>query len=297
MTLELRRLRYFAVLADELNFTRAAERLRIAQPALSQQIRLLEREVGTELIQRRRGGCVLTDVGQLVAAEGRDLSARLDAADERIRAAVLGRSGRLRLAYTRSARGGAVDALVAGFRARYPHVDVAPETGWHSLNVAGLLEGRLDLAFVRCPVEDPAVACRMMAPEELLLALPAGHPLARLRRVPRARLVGLPIVMWPRENAPGMYDRTVRQVWPDGGFNHARHEPDDEQLLRAVAGGGVVAVVPEGRARALVLPGVVLRHFTGPTPTVELALAYRPDAVPAAGLAMVALLDELEEDT
>jgi DNA-binding transcriptional LysR family regulator len=294
MALELRRLRYFVVLAEELNFTRAARRLHIAQPALSQQIRRLEREVGAELIQRRGSGCVLTEVGHLVAGEGRDLTARVDAADQRIRAAVLGQRGRIRLAYTRSARGGHVDALVARFRTRHPHVEVEAEMGWHARNVIGLLEGRLDVAFVRSPVEEPSITCRMMSPEELLLALPAGHPLARLRQVPRRRLVGEPVVMWPRENAPRMYERTVSQVWPEGGFDHARTEPDDEALLRAVAGGGVVAVVPAGRARDLSLPGVLLRHFTGPKPTVELALAYRPDAVPVAALAMVNLLDEFD---
>ncbi len=98
------------MLAEELNFTRAAARLHIAQPALSNQIQLLEREIGAELVLRRSGGCVLTAVGQLVESEGRDLIARVDAADIRIREAVQGQSGRIRLAYTRSARGGSVDA-------------------------------------------------------------------------------------------------------------------------------------------------------------------------------------------
>lgn len=297
MVLELRRLRYFVVLAEELNFTRAAARLRIAQPALSQQIQRLEREVGAELILRRGSGCVLTEVGQLVEAEGRDLIARVDAADTRIKAAGQGQSGRIRLAYTRSARGGNVDALVASYRARFPHVEVIAETGWTALNVAGLLEDRLDLAFVRPPIEEAGIVCRLMAAEELLLALPDRHPLTRFRRVPRQHLAGEPVVMWPRENGPGMYDRTVQQIWPDGGFNHARYEPDDEQLLRAVAGGGVIAVVPTGRAHALPMPGVRLRHFTGPTPTVDLALAYRPGHVPAPALGLLALMDEFNYAT
>jgi DNA-binding transcriptional LysR family regulator len=292
MVLELRRLRYFVVLAEELNFTRAAARLHIAQPALSQQIQRLEQEIGAELILRRGGGCVLTEIGRMVDAEARDLSARVDAAQVRIAAAVHGSSGRIRLAYTRSARGGAVDALVAAYRARFPHVEVAAETGWTALNVAGLLEGRLDVAFVRPPIEQPGIVCRLMAAEELLLALPERHPLTRYRRVPREHLIDEPVVMWPRENGPGMYDRTVEQVWPDGGFQHARYEPDDEQLLRAVAGGGVVAVVPAGRAQALRMPGVRLRHFAGTAPTVDLALAYRRGHVTAAALGLLALIDE-----
>jgi DNA-binding transcriptional LysR family regulator len=79
--------------------------------------------------------------------------------------------------------------------------------------------------------------------------------------------------MWPRANGPGMFDRIVAQVWP-GGVGFVRYEPDDEQLLRAVAAGGVVAAVPAGRALALRVRGVVLRRLTGPPPTVDTGLAW-----------------------
>ncbi|GAA3186594.1 LysR substrate-binding domain-containing protein [Dactylosporangium siamense] len=274
--MELRRLRYFAVLAEELHFTRAAARLRIAQPALSQQVKALEREVGARLVERGRGGCVLTPVGTVVAAEAAALLAQAAGAEQRIAAAVRGQGGRLRLAYTRSARGGVVDDLVERFRAAHPLVEVVPETGWTAPNVAGLLAGRYDAAFVRPPVDDEGIRWRLVGTEELLLALPTGHPLAARRRVPRELLRGEPAVMWPRDNGPGMYDRIVAQIWPGGGFALARHEPDDEQLLRAVAAGGVLAAVPEGRARALRMPGVLLRRFTGVPPTVDIGLAWAP---------------------
>ncbi|MEV1286201.1 LysR substrate-binding domain-containing protein [Micromonospora sp. NPDC049679] len=290
--MDLRRLRYFAVLAEELHFTRAAHRLRIAQPALSQQIRALERDLGAELIDRSGRDCVLTEVGRAVAQEAGALLAQAAAAEDRIRAAARGQGGRIRLAYTRSARGGRVDALVAHFRAENPHVEVVPETGWTAPNVAGLLTGRIDVAFVRPPVREPGLRCRLVDTEELLLAVPADHPLARRRRIPRELVVGVPAVMWPRENGPGMFDRTVQQVWPTGGFNLVRHEPDDEQLLRAVASGGVVAAVPAGRALALRVPGVRLRHFTAPTPTVDIGLAWNGRTVTPVVRRLLALLDE-----
>ncbi|MFF0657916.1 LysR family transcriptional regulator [Micromonospora tulbaghiae] len=289
---DLRRLRYFVVLADELHFTRAAARLRIAQPALSQQIRALERQLGVPLVHRTSRGCALTEVGARVADEATRLLSDVDATTARIRDLVRGRGGRLRLAYTRSARGGRVDALIARFRAAHPDVEVVSETAWTAPNVAGLLAGRLDAAFVRPPVYEPALACRTVDTEELLLALPAAHPLAAgRRRVGRAEVAGLPAVMWPRENGPGMFDRTIAQVWPDGGFRLVRQEPDDEQLLRAVAQGDVVAAVPAGRARALRLPGVRLRRFTAPTPTVDLGLAWPAESTNPALLALLALLD------
>ncbi|MGV9764017.1 LysR family transcriptional regulator [Micromonospora tulbaghiae] len=289
---DLRRLRYFVVLADELHFTRAAARLRIAQPALSQQIRALERQLGVPLVHRTSRGCALTEVGARVADEATRLLSDVDAAIARIRDLVRGRGGRLRLAYTRSARGGRVDALIARFRAAHPDVEVVSETAWTAPNVAGLLAGRLDAAFVRPPVYEPALACRTVDTEELLLALPAAHPLAAgRRRVSRAEVAGLPAVMWPRENGPGMFDRTIAQVWPDGDFRLVRQEPDDEQLLRAVAQGDVVAAVPAGRARALRLPGVRLRRFTAPTPTVDVGLAWPAESTNPALLALLALLD------
>jgi len=289
--MDLRRLRYFAVLAEELHFTRAAARLHIAQPALSQQIRTLEREVGAQLIERRPGGCALTEVGRLVAAETRTVLAQVDAAQDRIEAAVRGQRGRLRVAFTRSARGGRVDALITRFREENPHVEVVVETGWTTPNLAGLRAGRYDVVFVRPPIDEPGVTCCLVDTEELLLALPAAHPLAARSRVPRELLIGEPAVMWPRENGPGMFDRTVQQIWPDGGFTLARHEPDDEQLLRAVADGGVIAAVPAGRARALPLPGVRLRRVTGPRPTVDVGLAYRPRSAAPVVRRLIALLE------
>ncbi|MDT0483603.1 LysR family transcriptional regulator [Streptomyces doebereineriae] len=291
--MDLRRLRYFLVLAEELNFTRAAHRLHIAQPALSQQIRALERDIGAQLLERNSRGCRLTVVGEVVAREAGELLAHAAAAQERIRAAVGGRQGQLRLALTRSARGGHVDALIAAFRALHPDVDLVIRTGWTAHNITELLAGRLDAAFVRPPLDDAGLEFRHIAREELLVAVPAGHPLARERRLTRGRIAAEPVILWPRENAPGMHDLISRQLWPDGGPRIVREEPDDEQLLLSVAAGTGIAPVPEGRARALRIPGVRLKHVTAPMPTVDLALAHRSaNAAPALG-GLLSLVDAL----
>ncbi|PAZ16737.1 LysR family transcriptional regulator [Streptomyces sp. SA15] len=285
-------MRYFAVLAEELNFTRAAHRLHIAQPALSQQIKALERDVGARLIDRTSRGCALTAVGTVVAREAVELLAHAAAAQERIRAVRDGRRGQLRLAYTRSARGGVVDALVAEFRARNPDIDLVPQTGWTAHNITELLAGRLDAAFVRPPLDTPGIQCRLVAREELLLAVPGDHPLAGERRIPRHRIASEPVILWPRENGPGMHDRITQQLWPHGGPRIVREEPDDEQLLLAVATGAGIAPVPEGRARALRIPGVRLRRLTAPVPTVDIALAYHRGS--AATPLLERLLDVIE---
>ncbi|WP_406483538.1 LysR family transcriptional regulator [Streptomyces sp. NBC_01615] len=291
--MDLRRLRYFLVLAEELNFTRAAHRLHIAQPALSQQIRALERDIGTPLLERNSRGCRLTAVGEVVAREAGELLARADAARERIRAAVGGRQGQLRLALTRSARGGPVDALLTAFRTLHPDVDLVVRTGWTAHNITELLAGRLDAAFVRPPLGDVGLECRHIAREELLVAVPADHPLARERRVTRGRIAAELVILWPRENAPGMHDLISRQLWPDGGPRIVREEPDDEQLLLSVAAGAGIAPVPEGRARALRIPGVRLKRVTAPMPTVDLALAHQAASATPALRGLLSLVDAL----
>lgn len=144
-------------------------------------------------------------------------------------------------------------------------------------------------------METPGIRCHVVGTEELLVALPADHPLARRRRITREMIADEPVILWPRENGPGMYDRIVSQVWPRGA-HIAREEADDEQLLLAVSTGAGIAPVPEGRARALRIPGVRLRHLTAPVPTVDLAVAYPVRAVtPAVQLFLQLALDRSAE--
>lgn len=275
--MNLRRLEYLVVLATELSFTRAAERLHIAQPALSQQIRVLEREVGTQLVDRSGRTVRLTEAGQVAVREAENLLAQAENATALIRAAAQGRTGRLRLAHTRSYPGGAAGALVAEFRREHPEVDLDIQTGWTSHNVTELKAGRIDAGMVRPPVTDDDLELLTLDHEEMLIAVPAAHPLARHRRLRREQLRGQHVVFWPRANGPGMHDRIVEQVWPDEPPQVVREEADDEQLLHAVGDSVGLAPVPAGRARALRVRNVRLRRLTAPTPTVELGLAYHRD--------------------
>jgi DNA-binding transcriptional LysR family regulator len=139
--------------------------------------------------------------------------------------------------------------------------------------------------------------CRHIAREELLVAVPADHPLARERRVTRGRIAAEPVILWPRENAPGMHDLITRQLWPDGGPRIVREEPDDEQLLLSVASGTGIAPVPEGRARALRIPGVRLKRVTAPMPTVDLALAHQSASATPVLRGLLGLIDTLPGPT
>ncbi|MEQ0564124.1 LysR family transcriptional regulator [Amycolatopsis sp. NEAU-NG30] len=278
--MDLRRWHYFAVLAEEMNFTRAAARLFVAQPSLSQQIRAFEAELGVALLDRSGPRFALTEAGRVAAAEARELLDHLERARGVIAATARGDAGRLRIAYTRSAPGPLAADLVAAYRSRHPDVELALETGWTSLNLTRLAAGEIDVGFVRPPLTAPGIEVAVVGSEEVLLALPSGHALARHRgRIRRAWIATEPVVFWPRENGPGQYDAISGQVWPEGVPPIVREEPEDEQLMRAVAEGAGIAAIPEHRARALRRRGVVLRRLEDPVPRIDLGLAWRAGAV------------------
>jgi DNA-binding transcriptional LysR family regulator len=287
---DLRRWHYFAVLAEEMHFTKAAARLFVSQPSLSQQIRAFEAELGVALLDRTGPRFALTEAGRVAAEEARDLLGHLERARGAVTAAGRGDAGRLRIAYTRSAPGPLAGDLVAAYRERHPGVEIALETGWTSLNLARLAAGEIDAGFVRPPVTAPGIEVAVVGSEEVLLALPSAHPLARHRgRIRRAWIAAEPVVFWPRENGPGQYDAISGQVWPGGLPPIVREEPEDEQLVRAVAEGAGIAAVPEHRARALRRRGVVLRRLAAPVPRIDLGLAWRAGPLSAVVRAFVDL--------
>lgn len=272
---DLRRWWYFAVLAEDMSFTRAAQRLYISQPSLSQQIRVLERELGVALLDRDGPRFRLTEAGRVAAEEARHLLEFVDRAQLRVRTAGRGETGRLKLAYTRSAPGPCASALVSAFRHRYPEVAIESETGWTSRNVEQLEAGETDLAFVRPPIESGLLEVEIVDEEEVLIAVPSAHPLAACEPLDRRQIAREPVVFWSRNHGSGWYDQIREQVWPGHEPTVVWEEPDDEQLLHSVAAGAGIAAVPEHRARALHVPGVTLRHLADPVPRTHLALAYR----------------------
>ncbi|MFD5315495.1 LysR family transcriptional regulator [Streptomyces sp. NPDC127098] len=278
--MELRQLRYFVAVAEELHYGRAARRLNIAQPGLSQQIKVLERRLGAELFARDRRGVALTGAGRALLPLARDLLTRAGAAQALVRSYGAGETGELRVGLTRSAAQGVTARLVDGFREECPGVEMRLSSGYTALHERLLRLGSLDAAFVRPPIDLAGdLACREVAVEPLVAVVPVDHPLARRRRIRRADLAGEPLVWWPREHGPGMWDRMLDQVFGAGVRPPvARWEPEEERLLHAVALGAGVTVVVEGRASRLRVPGVAIRRFAEPEPTVPLGLAWRRDS-------------------
>ncbi|HEY1519960.1 MAG TPA: LysR family transcriptional regulator [Solirubrobacteraceae bacterium] len=274
--MELRQLRSFVVVAEELHFRRAAERLHLAQPSVSQQIRTLEAELGVRLFERNRRGATLTTSGAALLVEARDLLSRADRAAAVVRATGTGQRGRLRISLTRSLTGGIAGAIVDSYRARYPEVELALGLGTTMLHVEQLHAGEIDVGFVRPPLEDAGLEELRLGREPMVCVLPKGHRLTRRSTVRPADLRDEPLVWWPEAHGPGAWREVRREVcgeppWPE----LARVEPEEERIVSAVAEGAGISFIMLERSRSLRVPGAVYRRFAPPEPTMGIALAWR----------------------
>jgi len=273
--MELRHLRYFVTVASELHFARAAQRLFISQPALSQQIRSLEGELGLKLLERNRRGVRLTPEGAAFLAEARAAVEQADHAAAVARALAEGATGQLRLAHLRAMFSGPPELIVREYERRFPGVELTSDSGTTASNVERLRSGELDVAFVLTPIESAAdLGCVEIATEPIVVALPSGHPLSRRRRIRREELAGVPLVFFPRHYSPGYYERSLSQVYGSATPpNIVRTEPEERGLVGVSEGTGVGLVLAE-RAATLRYPGVVYRRFADPEPTAALGVGF-----------------------
>lgn len=291
--MNLTRAGYLVAVAQHLSFTRAAAELFVAQSALSQQIKVLERELGVELFDRHGPRITLTPAGEVAVREAKYLLAAADRARERIRTAARGAGGTLTLALTRSWAGGRVGEAITELRRGHPEIQVLEQRGFSALNLRQVIDGTVDAGVVREPVDAPdGVTIRRVDAETVRLAVPGGHRLATADLIDPAELAGEPMVLWPRENAPGFYDR-LAGIWPVGAQRGIHHAADDELVLRAVADGAGVAPIPAGRAATIQVPGVVLRELAGPEVQLSIGIASLDENPNPAAAAFLGIVDGL----
>lgn len=243
--MDIWKLECFAVLARELNFTRAARELRLSQSALSRQIQSLERDVGCPLFVRS-GGTRLTEVGQSLLPEVTSLLDQVSALERLIESHKGTGAPMLRLFLTRSMATRLSTSLLAEYRRVYPDALIELETGWTSHNLERLAQGEADLVFVRLPLAPiPGVEHVELRSEPLLLAVPEDSPLAAKERVPAEDLQALPLVHWPRRQAPGSFDALMQRISPDAQRPPLKSEPSAEMRLELALRGEGMAIVTE----------------------------------------------------
>lgn len=273
--MELRHLRYFVAVAEELNFTRAAAKLGIGQPPLSQQIRDLETEIGSQLFHRVAHGAELTAAGTAFLAEAKLSLAAADHAKLAAQRAARGETGRLALGFTASATfNPAVTGIIRQFRARWPEVALSLTEMNSNWLMEKLVRGELDVAFIRPGLEDPKdVRLKRMADEQMLIALPASHPLAAQSRVRLASLAGEPFILFPRTVGLSLYT-DILHACREAGFELtvSQEAPQIPSVVNLVAAGLGVSIVPKSLAK-IEIDGVVFRPIEGPPLMARLGIA------------------------
>jgi DNA-binding transcriptional LysR family regulator len=249
MDLELRHLRYFVAVAEELHFGRAAQRLHMAQPPLSQQIRRLEAIVGSRLLVRTSRSVALTPAGAALYARARRLLAQAEESLDEAARIGRGEQGTLDVGFVSSAITLGVPERIQAFRQRYPAVRTRLHEGQTALTVARLLRGEVDLGIVRDAEPAPGLDTATLATEGYVAVLPAGHPHARRRRLDAAVLRDEPFVLYPR-TAGELAHRRNLQPCADAGY-----EPDIVQeatnwvtVFHLVSAGVGVTIAPASAA-------------------------------------------------
>lgn len=271
-----RDLRYFVAVAQELHFTRAAERLFVSQPALSKQIRALERQLGAELFVRGRRGVRLTSVGAALLPHAQQaLEAWQSAVDAVERAKTEERATLSVGMSTRPARGGLLPAVRSRFSAAHPTATIRlRQVSWQDAS-AGLADGTADVAFVWLPLSDlERYAWVVVAEEPRHVALPQSHPLAALDEVDFADLVGEPFLALP-ESAGSLRDYWLALDARAGRPPRIGAEiASTDETYEALVDGRGVCLVAAGNAPLITLGGVVTRPVRGIAPS-RFALAWR----------------------
>ncbi|HYH19621.1 MAG TPA: LysR substrate-binding domain-containing protein [Azospirillum sp.] len=275
--IEVRHLRYFRAVAEELHFGRAAARLHVAQPALTRQIQRLEEDVGVLLLKRSQRSVELTPAGALFLERTKMILDEIAKAAIDARRVEAGEYGRLTVGFIHSSTYGLMPAVLERFRHMYPEVELDLREMTVAEQLDALVRGTIDVGLLRPPASDPRIRMIAIFEERFLLVVPKGHRLAGAASVPLARLAGEPFIMFSQRQSPLFHSRIMRMC-ENAGFspNVVQHATQIHTVLGLVGAGMGVAVVPE-TARNLHIPGIrFLRIESAPDP-VHVALAWRRD--------------------
>ena len=273
--MELRHLRYFVTLAEELHFGRAAERLHIAQPPLSQQIRQLEVELGFQLFHRTKRTVQLTEAGQVFLGEVQQIFQQLDRAIQVGRKTSRGEMGQLVVGFVSSTAYNVLPTILRTFRTRVPDVSLELHELSTEQQLQWLREGRIDVGFLRPPVDEDTFSVATIFQEPLVVALAETHPLANGASGSLRSLSSELFIFFPRSIAPGLYDQII-SLCQQADFSPtvAQEAMQMQTIVSLVAAEMGIAIVPES-LQHLQRTGVVYKAIQEPTSKVAIAMIWR----------------------
>lgn len=282
MDIDVRRLRLFLAVARELHFSRAAKRLHISQPSLSQQIRALERELDVGLLLRTSRMVELTAAGQALVDAAPRVLYELERATAETQQAAGGTVGHLVAGSVRTALAGITPNIMRTLRAEHPelHIDVVNMDT--AAQLQALSDRRIDVGIVRATTAAEDLALEPLTSDPLVAVFPQDHPLADVTEIDPWRLADEPFITWPRHLSADFFDILIAFCREHGFSPHITAEGDDiDTQLAFVAAGIGISLQPSFYATAG-RSDVVFRPLSGHTPRVELRLAWRHDITPAA---------------
>ncbi len=270
-------MRYFTAVAEELNFRRAAERLRVAQPAISRAIRELENDLDTRLLERSNRRVELTDAGQVFLEGCRRVAGEIEALIEDTVRARDGEIGHVRIGYTDFAINGALPAVLQDFRARFPEVSVDLVHMVTATQLDALRRGEIEVGFVTGPIAEPGLERLVVQNEQLVVVLPEAHPLARLPAVPLAKLAGEPFVTGQAAHWQHFLSHMVR-ICHGAGFEPriVQEAYNSEGIFGLVAANMGVSLHVEG-AHNHIRRGVAIRPLSDCDERVPTEAIWRAD--------------------
>ncbi len=281
--MELRHLRYFVTVAEELHFGRAAKKLHISQPPLSMQIRALEAELGVTLFNRTQRSVPLTQSGNALLGEARHILARADQAVLMTRRASRGEIGELAIGFISVTDYNVLPVVLREFRPAFPLVNLTLRESTTDAQIRDLLAGRIDVGFVLPPINEPSLESLPILREPLIAALPDKHPLARKAgKLVLEKLKDAPFILFPRPYAPGLHDDVVSCCKAAGFSPRVEQEAIQMQTIVSLVSAELgVALIPASLTN-LRRTGVTYKELKAGSPLTEVHLAWRRgDDLPA----------------
>lgn len=274
--MELRHLRYFVTVAEELHFGRAAARLLIVQPSLSQQIRQLEDELGFPLLRRTKRSVELTDAGKVFLAEARDILAHVQNAKRAAQRAYRGEVGRLVIGYISSSAFDLLPLLLSAYREHFPSVEVALRELTTQEQLRALDEERIQVGLLRLPISAPLVEVEVLRREPIVCVLPERHPLARHEKISVSLLAQEPFVLQSHQLGGGYYIQLMKLCLSFGFTPNVIQEVTETYAIVSLVAAGIgVSLVPLS-TKTIRSQGVVYRELEGTNAQTAIAVAWQP---------------------
>ncbi len=276
--MELRHLRYFVAVAEELHFGRAATRLLIVQPSLSQQIRQLEDELGFPLLRRTKRSVELTDAGKVFLAAAQHILAQVQEAKRAALRAYRGEVGRLVIGYISSSTYDLLPVILRAYRERFPHVEIVLRELTTPAQVRALEEDEIQVGLLRLPISTPILDVEVVRREPIVCVLPEEHPLAQRERIAVPMLALEPFVLQSRQQGGGYYVQLMKLCLASGfSPNVVQEVTETHTIVGLVAAGIGVSLVPRS-IRNMRSQGIVYRELEGEATMTEIAMAWQRNA-------------------